>query len=360
VKTVEPETRPELASAFEAAGDTAAQILLLPPEHSRRVIEEMMPNLPNEVGGGSSTILTRGLLWGAVGLDVAPQVSLRLVIQSRDREAAADLQDKWEDLVESLSTAEGVRKRVPDLQKSAALLKPDVEGDRLALTLTDQNRGLRWLMAVVMPLVEQGRERAKRQQTVDSLKRIALAMHNYHDTHAKYPAVGSVGPDGKPLLSWRVHILPYIGQAGLYKQFHLDEPWDSSHNRKLIEKMPETYRCPASGLERHEGSSTYRVVMGKETVFTGDDAVPMKEIKDGTSHTILVVEVDDANAVVWTKPEGLLLDPDNPTKGLGGHFKNGFHAALCDGSIRFIHESIAPKILYALFTRAGREVVGDY
>jgi len=360
VKAAEPDSRPELLTAFEAAGDTVAQLLLLPPPHAQRVIEEIMPDLPEEIGGGSSAILTRGLLWAAVGAEVLPDISLRLVIQSRDARAATALRGKWLDLVEFLSTNEEVRRRLSGLDNVAALLSPNVEDNRLVLNLDAKGGSIGVLLATLTPPFEAARAHAERQLSTNNLKHCALAMHNYHDTYKTFPPVGNTDDQGNLLLSWRVHLLPFAEQMKLYKQFHLDEPWDSPHNRKLIEKMPEIFHCPASGLKPAQGLSTYRVVSAEGTVFPGREGVPIKEIKDGTSHTVMITEVDDAHAVVWTKPEGLPLDPENPARGLGGHFKKGFSAAFCDGSVRFISESIDPQILYALFTRAGGEVITDY
>ncbi len=79
---------------------------------------------------------------------------------------------------------------------------------------------------------------------MNNLKYIGLAMHNYLDANSHFPPAASVDKAGKPLLSWRVMILPYIDQDQLYKQFHLDEPWDSEHNKKLIDKMPQIYASP--------------------------------------------------------------------------------------------------------------------
>src|SRR5690606_10896708 len=102
--------------------------------------------------------------------------------------------------------------------------------------------------------------------------------------------------DGTPLLSWRVHILPFLGEQSLYDQFHLDEPWDSPHNTRLIARMPEVYRCP--GADRDEGgTTTYLVPRGEGTIFPGARGVPPEEITDGTSNTLLVVDADPARAV---------------------------------------------------------------
>ena len=360
VKAAKPDARPELEPAFEAAGDTAVQLLLAPPAYARRVIEELMPTLPEEIGGGPSTILTDGLLWAAVGLDAPPKMSLRVVIQSQDHEAAEALRGKWLDVVRFLSVHEGARKSLRNFEEVVEVTTPAVENDRLVITLSEPDGSIRAFLAALTPPIEQARARAKRAQSMNDLKQLGIAMHNYHYRNKTFPAVGSADAGGKLLLSWRVHILPYVEQQKLYEQFHLDEPWDSEHNRALIEKMPATYRSPASKHREKQGLSTYRVVSGEETVFPGREGIPFKEIKDGTSNTIMIVEVDDEHAAIWTKPEGLPFDPANPAKGLGGQFKGGFNTAFCDGSVRFIEKTIAPDKLRGLLTRAGGEVVSDY
>lgn len=361
LKALSPVQRPEIAAAFQAAGDTAAQAVLLPPKYAARVIEEMLPDLPKEIGGGPSTAITQGLLWAAVSAEPPPKMSVRLLIQSQDAEAAKAFREKWIAAVALLGQQKEVRERIPTFDKLATLLTPKVQGDRLTLTLDEKNRGIASLISLLKPSIAEARAAARRAVSINNLKQIALAMHNYHDVNKHFPAVASYSKDGKPLLSWRVHILPFLEQKQLYKQFHLDEPWDSEHNRKLIEQMPGVYRCPASKL-REKGRSSYAVVVGEGTVFPGREGIPIKEIKDGTSSTILAVEVDDEHAVIWTKPDDLPFDPNNPAKGLGGHFQRGFNAAFCDGSVHFLLKGTDPKVLRALFTRAGGEVIpsGSY
>ena len=137
VKAMKPHKRPELPQAFAAAGDTAAQVLLLPTANDRRVIEEMLPELPKEIGGGPSTALTRGILWAAAGADGPPKASLRLVIQSRDARAAQTLSQRIARIHRSVAAMAPVRKRVRDIDKVLALLTPRVQGDRLTLHLPE-------------------------------------------------------------------------------------------------------------------------------------------------------------------------------------------------------------------------------
>jgi hypothetical protein len=141
------------------------------------------------------------------------------------------------------------------------------------------------LIALLLPAVQSAREAARRAQCTNNLKQVALAMHNYESSNNAFPAPAIVGKDGKPLLSWRVAILPYIEQVALYKKFHLDEPWDSPHNKGLIGEMPLTYVCP-SRRNPQPGTTTYRVFVGKGAFFEMGQPTALASITDGTSNTI--------------------------------------------------------------------------
>jgi hypothetical protein len=145
-----------------------------------------------------------------------------------------------------------------------------------------------------------------------------------------------------------------VEQRELYEQFHLDEPWDSEHNRTLIAKMPDVFRSPASKHRARDGMATFRLLVGERTVFPGRDASDFKQIIDGLSNTIMAVEVDDEHAVIWSKPEGLPFDTNEPATGLGGQFEGGFHCLLCDGAALFLEHSIDPQKLRHLILRDDR------
>jgi len=209
--------------------------------------------------------------------------------------------------------------------------------------------------ALLLPAVQSAREAARRAQSMNNLKQIGLAMHNYHDVYKTFPPAYTTDKQGKPLLSWRVLILPFVEQAGLYQEFHLDEPWDSEHNKKLIARMPLVYRSPNS--QAPPGKSNYLTVRGERTIFPGKEAIGMAKIVDGTSNTILAVEANDASAVDWTKPDDFVPDPKAPTKGLVGLRPAGFNVLMADGSVRFLSDATSAGILQALFSRDGGEVV---
>ena len=222
-------------------------------------------------------------------------------------------------------------------------------------------------VALLLPAVQQAREAARRSQGKNNLKQIGLAMHNFHDTYLAFPGAANTDKKGKPLLSWRVHILSFIEEDPLYHQFHLDEPWDSEHNKTLIERMPAVYQSPNDPELNKQGKTRLLAPRGVGTVFEKDGkggefsqlGLKIRDIIDGTSNTIMVVEAHPDSAAIWTKPDDLEIDFKNPLKGLKGARVGGFHALLCDGAVRFISDSIDVKTLNALFTRNGGETIND-
>src|SRR5581483_2163049 len=90
-----------------------------------------------------------------------------------------------------------------------------------------------------------------------------------------YPPTTLYDKEGRPTLSWRVALLPYLGEEALYKEFKLDEPWDSLHNKKLLKKMPKALQAPSSrfddfdyiGRGKRRGKTRDLVFAGEDTPF---------------------------------------------------------------------------------------------
>jgi hypothetical protein len=166
----------------------------------------------------------------------------------------------------------------------------------------------------------------------NNLKQIGLAAQNYHDTFDKLP-VDILDKEGKPLLSWRVAILPFVEEAALYQKFKLDEPWDSKNNKALIEKMPKLF-APVR-VKAKAGETFYQNFSGPKTLFDPKAkpfTLAMISNLNGTSNTGMVFEVGEP--VIWTKPGGLPFDEKKALPKLGGLFDGDFYILFCDGSVR--------------------------
>jgi Protein of unknown function (DUF1559) len=220
-------------------------------------------------------------------------------------------------------------------------------------------------LAALVPAFHTAQLSRGRAQSTNNLKQIGLALHNFHSANDHFPT-DVRGKDGKPLLSWRVSILPFIEQQALFQEFHQDEPWDSPHNKALIARMPNTYSIPDGG-PAEPGMTFYRGLAGIDTLFDPKKAegVKLAEITDGTSNTIALVEAKEA--VPWTKPESELPADEGPNPerikaaldAVGGHFEGGFNALFCDGAVRFIRSTVALPVFRALITRASGEVISS-
>jgi hypothetical protein len=189
------------------------------------------------------------------------------------------------------------------------------------------------------------------------LKQIALAMHAYHDVNKRLPtaAIYSQGPQGAPLLSWRVALLPYLEQQNLYLQFRLNEPWDSPHNIRLLGRMPSVYGADLGNAP--PGHTHYQVFTGPRTPFNGPMPIRITHFRDGTSNTFLVVEADDA--VPWTKPVDLVVADNAPLPRLGGLWGDGFLVAMGDGSTRWVNRRVREQTLRLLIDPNDGQVIAD-
>jgi hypothetical protein len=211
---------------------------------------------------------------------------------------------------------------------------------------------------VLVQAVQKAREAASRAQSSNNLKQIALAMHNYHDTNGSLPPQATYDKNGKPMLSWRVMILPYIEQQNLYKQFHLDEPWDSEHNKKILAQMPRLYASPSDEKTLKDHTTHYQGFVGKGAFFEGKKGLRFPaDFTDGTSNTLMIVEA--SKTVPWTKPEDIPYDAGKPLPKLGLPGVRGFLASMCDGSVRFISDKVSEKTLRNAITRNDGNPLGD-
>ena len=208
------------------------------------------------------------------------------------------------------------------------------------------------LTAMLLPAVQQAREAARRTSSANNLKQIGLAFHNYFVVHRKFPS-NIRDKDGRPLLSWRVAILPYLEESKLYDEFHLDEPWDSEHNIQLLSRMPQVFACPNLELEKR---TVYLGFEGNDTAF-GDKPIGFAQILDGTANTILAVEANEDAAVNWSAPQDIPFDPALDVNAVGNLRPDGFNALLLDGSVMFFPNSIEQQALKNWIQKSDGNIV---
>jgi hypothetical protein len=199
-----------------------------------------------------------------------------------------------------------------------------------------------WAGCLFVPLTPAGRARGAaaaqakgpddkaRKEAQQRLKRVANAFWDYYDDYGEFPPAALVRKDGKALLSWRVLLLPYLGEEKLFRAFKLTEPWDSAHNRKLLARMPKVF-APVDGTPAEPHATLWQVFTGPGTLFEGTAACQIYDIADGTSNTLLVVE--GALPVPWTSPRDLPYDPRGPLPKLGRMFPGLFLFSTADGAV---------------------------
>ncbi|MCA9074488.1 MAG: DUF1559 domain-containing protein [Planctomycetaceae bacterium] len=230
--------------------------------------------------------------------------------------------------------------------------------DRVTLTVKTDAGSLAQLVAAILPTVKEARDTARGTQSKNNLKQIGLAFHNYHDVYNSFPPPVLIGPDGKTEVSWRVAVLPYIGEQQLYEEYDQSQPWDSEKNRKVLARMPSVFRSPMDTPDSTNAS--YFVLVGDDTAVGNQDGegVGIRDITDGTSNTFLTVEAK--RDIPWTKPVDIPYDPDKDVPKFGGWHEGGFHAGTADGAVRFYSEDLPAEIIRLLTTRNDGEVIPDF
>ncbi|TWU59339.1 Serine/threonine-protein kinase PknF [Rubripirellula tenax] len=248
-------------------------------------------------------------------------------------------------------------RQVSSLITSPKMLEidPDARGKLYkALTLIEQGKAI--AIRSVSIAHTKAQAAVHEAESSNNLKRLAVGFLNFHYDYRKFPASACTKRDGSrgvndesqiQPFSWRVAILPYIGQENLFNQYRFDEPWDSETNLKLLDQMPSMYRSPTAPQDQPTSHANYQGIANGAGAIGTDDGVKMRDIRDGTSNTLLIMETE--TSVPWTKPQDL---DGIPT------FANtqALRYALAEGSVHSMMPIDIDK-LKALVTKDGGEIV---
>ena len=217
------------------------------------------------------------------------------------------------------------------------------------------------LVALLLPATQAAREAARRTQCMNNIRQIQLAILNYESANGHFPPAYSVDENGEPMHSWRVLILPYMGENVIYDQYDMSQPWDSPKNLALTQNnVPMSYQCPSQVGFSGPGTSahtSYLVVQGPGTLFDGENTTTVGDVKDGLSNTLSVVETDRTD-IHWAEPR----DWDTPqsrffvnggNSEIGSAHPGGVNAGQADGAVIFLSDSVDSATLKSMTTIAG-------
>jgi Protein of unknown function (DUF1559) len=354
--TSKPLQRPEFGTACKTMKDAPVQLLMLPTADLRKVVVETMPQFPKELGQGSTAIVSKGLQWAVVTASLPPQLQAQLVVQTEQPSQALEFQQLWKKMLSTLKQ-ETDAPRVSSTGKAfyQLLNSINVKVDQNQFILDASEDRLSEITKLISRSLSAN---FADDLNASQLRNMLKAMHNYHNDYNRLPNQAICDKDGKPLLSWRVALLPYLEQDQLYKQFKLNEPWDSEHNKKLIEKMPKIYAHPfAKNVPPNH--TLYQVFYSKKgtkpaaaIMETGKMTLAMLTVQDGTSNTFVLTDAA-AEAVPWTKPADLLYDGTvaNLPKMVSPRGDGWAHVGFGDASVRRFKPGGTPKILWQMIGR---------
>lgn len=360
MKVVMPVPRPELIAAHTKTQAAPMQVFLIPSNDLRKVLAETSPKLPPELGAGSMTKLLAGIDWVYLRGSLPPRIEGSVTIQTKEPVQAHEINMLWQAMMKNLKKEANEPYTSPNFkvfQQIISELKPEVDGAAWSLSASAER-----LKPMTQVLTESFAKNAGDEHNIKKLRDMLIAMHNFHGDYSRLPNQCIMSKDGKPLLSWRVQLLPYLGHDDLFKQFKFDEAWDSDHNRKLLGMMPDIFKHPTAKNVPAD-HTVYQVFYSKKATKPGaailEDGrmtLGMLTVQDGTSNTFVLTDAA-AKAVPWTKPEDLLFDGtvENLPK-LSSPKSNGWaHVAFGSGSVRPFNLQAKPKLLWQLIGRNDGE-----
>ena len=217
------------------------------------------------------------------------------------------------------------------------------------------------LVRLLLPAVQSARQSARQTQCSNNLQQIATAVFQYRVRYDSFPPPFIADENGRPMHSWRVLILPFLGHQALYDRYDLDQPWDAPTNLALTSMIPQVYRCPRDTMGLYCETS-YLMIVGPETISDGPTARKFAEIKDGTVCTIMVVEVANSG-IDWMEPRDLKAEDitfainDGTAEGIRSEHPGLANVLFCDGTVHTVPDTTDPARIRAMSTIAGGEEV---
>ncbi|MEM7315552.1 MAG: DUF1559 domain-containing protein [Planctomycetota bacterium] len=234
------------------------------------------------------------------------------------------------------------------------------------------------LAGLLLPAVHSARESARRANCANNLHQLGLSVLNYESARKSFPPGGSLLTGH----SWGGLVLPYSEHAELYKQLDFEIAWDDPSHAPVVSLSLGLFQCPTS-QKRFPGSTDYCGISGSALtrvpnvssngilfpIGPGDRPLRARNVKDGLTRTLLIAEgvnVDERNFGYWAcghhcfgHDEGPINNPEGTQNEINSHHHGGAQSAFADGAVKFLHESIDAKVIGAICTRAGHELLPE-
>jgi prepilin-type N-terminal cleavage/methylation domain-containing protein/prepilin-type processing-associated H-X9-DG protein len=265
------------------------------------------------------------------------------------------------------------------------------------------------LIALLLPAVQAAREAARRSQCINNLMQLSIALQNYESAHEVLPpgVVNDTGPIREAPkgyhYSWMTQILPYIERKNIFSHIDFSVGAYDTHNSSARDMFINVFLCPSDNGwgGTGPGSNSYAachhpveapIAADNKGVFFLNSSVRYEDISDGTSQTVFLgeklVSTTDLGWMSGTRAtlrntgtlvngglRGMMggsvpVDGDDGSSGeapgpglmVGGYSSRhpgGANFAFGDGSVRFLKNSINPKVFRCLGNRADGEMISD-
>jgi len=354
VKDTKKTKRTDIVQSFDAMGSLPFGAMLFPSKDNPLDLGKIFPFLKKANGKeGEASGILNGLKLVTLGIYLDPW-RIEMVIQTENSELANDLQKSILKAIQSIPDL--VQAQVEEVGKDpvfkalAAMVKSvSIMDDKVTIVITDFDP----YFEIAARINEQNQAKVAAASSMNKVKNIATALLAYHKDKGKFPPAATLSKEGKPLLSWRVQILPYLGHNFLYKQFRQNEPWDSEHNKKLIRRIPPSFRESQENLDK--GTTPFQAPVGLATIFSpGGTGTNSIQIINELSNTIMLVKVPEDKTAIWTKPEDWEIDISLPAKDLLKGFTNAIVFACADGEVKAIPLKEAEEKIKSMLVIDGK------
>jgi hypothetical protein len=217
-------------------------------------------------------------------------------------------------------------------------------------------------MVVLFPAYQAARGIADQRGCKSNLDQIGMALRSYETKHGTLPPAFIPDENGKPMHSWRVLLLPFLDEQGLYDRYDFNEPWDGPNNSQLFIQIPDVYACPTDRDARPLGETSYMVVIGDKTLFPDSDPTSIAQVQDDPATTIIVVETP-ATGVQWMEPRDLkagrmqFVINGGFGQEMGSHHEAGAHVLMVDGTVHFLGDDTPSDYIEGMTTISSGEPI---